>query len=191
MKYQLKVIIASTRPTRKGPIVADWFLKLLEEHSEFEVEVLDLKKIDLPMMDEEEHPRFQNYKNEHTKKWSKTIDGADAFVVVTPEYNYSYPASVKNALDYLSNEWKEKPWGFVSYGGVSGGTRSVQDMKMPLTTLNIMPLSQAVNIPFFTQFINDEGVFEGNEPLVKSAHSMLTELLRWTEALKGMREKRK
>lgn len=188
MKYQLKIIIGSTRPTRKGPIVADWFLKIAKQHPDFEVELLDLKEIDLPLMDEPNHPRLQKYINAHTKKWSKTIDSADAFVIVTPEYNFGYPATLKNALDYLSVEWSDKPMGFVSYGGISGGTRAVQELKLPVTALGMMPIPQAVNIPFFTQFINDNDVFEANDTLEKSANVMLTKLQNWAKALKNMRE---
>lgn len=188
MKYQLKIIIGSTRPTRKGPVVADWFLKMIQQHSNFEVELLDLKEINLPFLDEPNHPRLQKYTKSHTKAWSKSIAAADAFVIVTPEYNYGYPAPLKNALDYLSMEWSEKPVGFVSYGGVSGGTRAVQELKSTITTLGMMPLPQAVNIPFFTQLINENDVFEGNEALENSAHLMLTALERWTKALKEMRE---
>lgn len=190
MKYQLKVIIASTRPGRKGPLIAHWFLDILKQHSDFEVEVLDLKEINLPFLDEPEHPRLQNYKHGHTKKWSGIINSADSFIFITPEYNFGYPATLKNALDYLFHEWQEKPVGFVSYGGVSAGTRAVQAIKQTVTTLGMAPLMQAVNIPFFTQLINEDGVFEGNANLEKSARSMLKQLLRWTKALKEMREKR-
>ncbi len=190
MKYQLKIIIASTRPGRKGPLIAHWFLDILKQHSDFEVEVLDLKEINLPFLDEPEHPRLQNYKHGHTKKWSGIINSADSFIFITPEYNFGYPATLKNALDYLFHEWQEKPVGFVSYGGVSAGTRAVQAIKQTVTTLGMVPLMQAVNIPFFTQLINEDGVFEGNANLEKSARSMLKQLLRWTKALKEMREKR-
>lgn len=190
MKYQLKIIIGSTRPGRKGPIVAEWFLKQAKQHEGFEVEVLDLKEIDLPFMDEAAHPSQQQYTKDHSKKWSKTINSGDAFVMVTPEYNFSAPATLKNALDFLVKEWQDKPMGFVSYGGVSAGTRAVQDLKLPLTTLGMTPLTQAVNIPFFGQFINDQNEFEGNEVLEKSAQTMLDKLYDYAEALKGMREKR-
>ncbi|PJX21782.1 NADPH-dependent FMN reductase [Psychroflexus sp. S27] len=188
MEYKLKIIVGSTRPGRKAPIVADWFLELAKQYSNFEVELLDLKEIDLPLMDEPNHPMMQKYTKDHTKKWSKTIDEAVAFVFITPEYNYGRPATIKNAMDYLFNEWQEKPVGFVSYGGVSGGTRAVQELKLPTTTLGMMPLPQAVNIPFFAQFINDDNVFEANEPLKKSADVMLNKLQAWTKALKEMRE---
>ncbi len=188
MKYQLKVIIGSTRPSRKGHIVANWFLDILKQHEYFEVEVLDLKEINLPFMDEPEHPRLQKYTHAHTIAWSKKIATADAFVMVTPEYNYSYPATLKNALDYLVKEWENKPMAFVSYGGLSGGTRAVQALKLPVTTLGMMPLPQAVNIPFFNQFINEDNVFHGNETLVISAEVMLDKLKIWTKTLKAMRE---
>lgn len=186
-KYKLKVIIGSTRPTRKGHIVANWFVEIASQHTDFEIEVLDLKTINLPLFDEPEHPRLQKYVHEHTKNWSKKINDADAFVFVTPEYNFSYPATLKNALDYLVAEWDKKPAAFVSYGGVSGGTRAVQGLKLPITTLGMMPITQAVNIPFFTQFINAENVFEANEILVDSADTMLKTLKEWTIALKTMR----
>lgn len=189
MKYKLKIIIGSTRPSRKGPIVANWFTEIAKQHSDFDVEVLDLKEINLPLMDEPEHPRMQKYAHEHTKSWSKVINEADAYVIVTPEYNFGYPATLKNALDYLSVEWQDKPMAFVSYGGVSAGTRAVQELKSPVTTLGMVPLTEAVNIPFFAQFINEKGIFEGNEPLIKSAHAMLKKLKYWTEALQQMRKK--
>lgn len=188
MKYKLKVIIGSTRPSRNGPIVADWFLKMAKQYPDFEVELLDLKEIDLPLMDEPNHPRLRQYTKEHTKKWSQTIDEADAYVMVTPEYNYGRPATLKNAMDYLFEEWQEKPVGFVSYGGISAGTRAVQELKLTITTLGMMPLPQAVNIPFFSQFINENDVFEASEPLEKSANIMLNKLQNWTKALKRMRE---
>lgn len=190
MKYKLKIIIGSTRPSRKGPLVARWFLDIAKQYSHFDIEVLDLKEINLPLFDEAEHPRLQKYAHEHTKAWSKLIHDADAFVMVTPEYNFSYPATLKNALDYLVVEWQDKPMGFVSYGGVSAGTRAVQALKLPVTTLGMMPLTEAVNIPFFTQFINDEGNFVGNEPLINSAKTMLDKLQQWAEVMKAMRDKK-
>lgn len=189
MAYKLKIIVGSTRPTRKGHLVADWFSDIAKQHPEYEVEVLDLQEIDLPLMNEPEHPRLRQYIHDHTKSWSASIDEADAFVIVTPEYNYSFPATIKNALDYLSMEWQEKPVGFVSYGGMSGGMRAVQALKLPVTTLGMVPLAQAVNIPFFGEYINEEGHFIGNESFERSANTMLDKLKDWTEALKGMREK--
>src|SRR4051812_13598023 len=102
--YNLKIIIASTRPGRKGPAVAEWIYNLSKERNTFNVELLDLAVINLPFLDEPEHPKFKKYQHEHTKKWSHTIDEGDAFILVTCEYNYGYPAALKNALDYLFQE---------------------------------------------------------------------------------------
>ena len=172
----LKIIIASTRPGRKAPAIADWFYGIAVKHTDFNVEVLDLAKINLPFLDEPEHPRFQKYQHQHTKDWSAIITPADAFVIVTSEYNYGYPATIKNALDFLSKEWAYKAVGFVSYGGVSGGTRAVQMLKQVITALDMMPISMAVHIPAFTKHMDADGKFMNDPGLDKSADMMLTDL---------------
>ncbi len=185
--FNLKIIIASTRPGRKGPAVAEWVYGLSVNRALFNVELLDLATINLPFLDEPQHPRLKQYAHDHTKKWSKTIEEADAFIFVTPEYNFGYPATLKNALDFLYLEWNYKPVGFVSYGGIAAGTRSVQQLKQVVTAQKMMPLAEAVNIPFFTKHIDDAGIFKGDEILNKSAETMLDELLKWTAGMKTMR----
>jgi len=106
---------------------------------------------------------------------------------VMPEYNYGFNAPLKNAIDYLHVEWQYKPVGFVSYGGVSGGTRAVQMLKQVVTTLKLMPLPEAVTIPFVAQFIDDEGAFAPNEMIEQSGKAMLDELVRVSGALAGLR----
>ena len=132
---RLAVIVASNRPGRIAPAVTEWFVSAAREHGGFEVEVLDLAEIDLPFLDEPDHPRLRRYTHQHTRDWSARIEAADALVIVTPEYNYGMPAVLKNALDYLHQEWAYKPVAFVSYGGVSAGTRGVQMAKQVVTTL--------------------------------------------------------
>jgi NAD(P)H-dependent FMN reductase len=184
----LQVVIASTRQGRKGNGVGAWFVERACVHGKFDVELIDLKEVNLPLFDEPCHPRLQQYEHEHTKGWSATVERADAFVFVTPEYDYSAPASLVNALQYLVNEWAYKPVGFVSYGGVSGGTRGVQMTKELVTTLKMVPLFEAVTIPFFTQYFDEKtGAFAPGELQEKAAVVMLDELLRWTEALKQLR----
>jgi len=185
----LHVVIASTRPERKGPLVASWFIKQVDVFGQYRTELIDLASVNLPMFDEPRHPRFRKYEHEHTKAWSAIIDRADCFVFVTPEYNYSGPPSLINALDFLSQEWAYKPVGFVSYGGVSGGTRSVQMLKQTATALKMMPMMEAVSIPFFAQHINkDTGVFDPGPTQSAPAQTLLKELARWAHALKPMRE---
>src|ERR1700761_4265801 len=109
-----------------------------------------------PLPHEPRHPRFPQYEHEHTKRWSATVTRADAFVFVTPEYDHGPPASLVNALQYLQKEWAYKPVAFVSYGGVSGGTRAVNGIKVTVVSLKMMPIFEAVSIPFFTAFIDSE-----------------------------------
>ena len=188
--YNLKIIIASTRPGRKGPALANWIFEVAKKHTEFSVELLDLAVINLPFLDEPNHPRFQKYTKEHTKKWSATIAAADAFIFVTPEYNFGYPASLKNALDFLYNEWTYKPVAFVSYGGIAGGTRSMQALKQVISAMNMVPVLEAVNVPFFTKYIDEQNKFNADEGINKAAEGMMKELLKWTGVMKEMRDKK-
>jgi len=184
----LQVIIVSTRQGRLGPAVADWFHRQAQAFDGFDVELVDLADVNLPLLDEPHHPRLANYQHEHTKRWSAIVSRADAFVFVTPEYNYGAPPSIVNAIDYLNKEWAYKPLGFVSYGGVSGGTRSVQMIKQLVTSLRMMPIPEAVSIPFFTQYIDMEtGAFAPGETQATAATTMLDELLRWSGALSVLR----
>lgn len=185
---KLSVIVVSTRPGRQGPAVARWVQRYGEQHGKFEVELVDLAEVGLPLLDEAAHPRLKQYEQEHTKRWSAIVEASDAFVFVTPEYNFGSPPSLINALDFLFQEWAYKPCAFVSYGGVSGGLRSVQMTKQVVTTLKMMPIPEAVTIPFFNGFISDESEFTPNELHEKSAQAMLDELARWEGALRTLRE---
>ena len=183
----LQIIIASTRPGRVGLPVADWFAARAEAHGAFELDVVDLAELALPFMDEANHPRLKRYEHQHTKDWSARVEAADAFVFVHPEYNHSFTAPLKNALDFLHSEWAYKPVGFVSYGGIAAGTRALQALKAPVTGLKMTPVVEAVNIPFVRQFVNEDEVFEANEVLEQAADAMLDELVRVEAALRPLR----
>ena len=184
---KLKIITSTVREGGKGIVLAKWLTEKAKNLGQYEVELLDLAEINLPMMNEPNHPRMQDYKYEHTKKWSEKIAEGDAFVVVLAEYNFGMPAAIKNAFDYLHNEWAYKPVAFLSYGGVSGGLRATQMMKQIVTTLNMMPIAQQVNIPFFAKMIDEENVFVPNETVDKSAEGMLKELEKWSKVMETMR----
>lgn len=184
---KLKIITSTTREGRSGVAVEKWITHFAKENSDFEVELLDLSVINLPFLDEPKHPRLQDYKHEHTKKWSAKISEAEAFIIVLGEYNYGFPAPIKNALDYLFNEWAYKPVAFVSYGGVSGGLRATQMLKQVVTTLSMMPITAQVNIPFFSKLIDENLVFQPTEIIEKSALHTLSELKKWSDSLKLMR----
>ena len=181
------IIIASTRPGRVGLSVGEWVRDRAAEHAGFEVKVLDLAEINLPFMDEPNHPRLRQYTHQHTKDWSAAVDDLDAFVFVLPEYNYGMTAPLKNALDYLSQEWQYKPVGLVSYGGLAGGTRAAQMLKQVVTALKMMPLTEAVAIPFVNQYLDDEQRFQPTESMENSLETMFKELGRWAVALQAMR----
>jgi NAD(P)H-dependent FMN reductase len=142
------------------------------------------------MLDEPNHPRLRQYTHQHTRDWSAQVDAAEAFVFITPEYNHGYPAALKNAIDYLHWEWSDKPVGFVSYGGVAAGTRALQQLKQVVSVLKLLPVSEAVNLPFFTQFIDEDGVLQPNEVMEQSASAMLDELLRVEDAIAPLRSSR-
>jgi NAD(P)H-dependent FMN reductase len=183
----LTIIIASTRPGRAGLPIGTWFAERARAHGVFDVSVADLAAVDLPMFDEPEHPRLRRYRNAHTKGWSATVGAADAFVFVTPEYNHGYPASLKNAIDYLSEEWAYKPVGFVSYGGVAGGTRAVQQLKPVVGALRMHPVVDAVHIPFVAQFLDENGALQANEVMQEAVVTMLDELELAEAALRPLR----
>ena len=184
---RLGVIVSSVREGRVGMPVAEWFAGAARAHGGFDVEMLDLKVWDLPMLSEPNHPRLQKYTQDKTRQWSAAITACDAFAIVTPEYNYGAPPALINALDHLYNEWGYKAAGFVSYGGISGGLRSVQHAKAMLTTFKVVPIVEAVAIPFVGKLV-DNGVFAADEKLDKSATAMLDELARWTKALNALRQ---
>lgn len=184
----LQIIIASTRPGRVGPKVAEWIEKAAHEHAGFEeIDLVDLAAVDLPMMNEPHHPRLRRYVHQHTKDWSARVDSADAFVFVMPEYNYGFSAPLKNAIDYLQQEWAYKPVGLVSYGGVSAGTRAAQMIKEVVTTMRMMPVLEAVPIPFVHNMINEDNQFQPNGTMTAAAKTMFDELCRVSHALRPLR----
>lgn len=183
---RLAIIVASTRPGRQGIALAEWFQGAAEKHGGFEIDFVDMADVNLPFLDEPNHPRLKRYEHDHTRAWSERIEAADAFVFVTPEYDYSMSPVLLNALQFLSSEWHYKPAGILSYGGISAGLRAAQMTKSALTALKIFPIAEAVSVPFFTQFIED-GVVQPNEMMTDSAAVVLNELAKVEAALRPLR----
>ena len=188
MLPKLQVIITSTRPGRVGPAAAKWFRNFAEQHGKFEAELVDVNDFALPVYDEPYHPLMQNYQHEHTHKWSASVAVADAYVFVTPEYNYGPTPAFVNALNYLYKEWNYKPCGFVSYGGAAGGVRAVQLEKLLAVTLKMMPMVEGVMMPMISDSLGEDGRFQSNDLIDASATALLDELLKWTNGLKAMRD---
>ncbi|MET7878353.1 bifunctional NAD(P)H-dependent oxidoreductase/GNAT family N-acetyltransferase [Micromonospora profundi] len=184
----VQVIVASTRPGRLGPAIADWFVQATlpaATAGAVTLDVADLADIGLPLLDEPEHPSSGVYEHEHTRAWSRRVAAADAFVVVTPEYNYAMPAALKNAFDFLYHEWAWKPVAFVSYGNTSAGTRSVQMAKQVVTTLKMMPIGATVALRI-AESTRDGQVLQ-SEGLDETARRMLLELTRVASAMRPLR----
>jgi NAD(P)H-dependent FMN reductase len=173
---RLMIVIASVREGRVGLSVGRWVQAEAEQQGRFDIDLVDLAEQNLPLMTEPNHPRMQRYTFEHTKAWSERVAGADAFLFVIPEYNYTFTAPLKNAIDYLSREWSNKALGFLTYGGVSGGTRAMVGLLPAVQALNLHPVHPAVNVPFVRQFVNDEGEFDPNEVTAKATRDMLAAL---------------
>ena len=185
---KLGIVIASVREGRAGLPIAEWFVERARAHGGFDITLIDLKTVGLPLLAERHHPRLRQYEQETTKAWSAIVAGLDAFVFVTPEYNHSTSPALLNALDHVYVEWNYKAAGFVSYGGVSGGIRAVQMVKLTLLALKMVPIVEAVPMPFFSQLIEKEtGAFKGSDAYEKAAVVMLEELRRWDAALATLR----
>ncbi|MBG6105167.1 NAD(P)H-dependent FMN reductase/GNAT superfamily N-acetyltransferase [Micromonospora vinacea] len=183
------VLMCSTRPGALGPVVTQWLTETVASRAAalgVELVPVALGDLNLPFLDEEEHPSSGVYQQEHTRRWSAIVDAADGFIVVTPEYNYGMPATLKNALDYLSREWAWKPIGFVSYGHTSAGTRSVQHAKQVVTTLRLVPLGATVAIRIGDAVENGRLLPDATRDT--AGVGLLDELVRVAHALRPLRE---
>lgn len=191
-KPNLLVVICSTRPGRVGKPVGDWFSEQARADGRFNVDVADLAELDLPFLDEPNHPAKHAYTKEHTKDWSAQVVKADAVVWVMPEYNHTLNAPMKNAIDFLFWEWQKMATGFVSYGGVSAGLRAVVGAQTPLLNVGSVVTAARVTIPFVATQMKD-GAYSPTEEVAISVTPMLDELAGLVEVLgserAGIRDK--
>lgn len=183
---KILVIIGTTRENRAGEKIARAFFREAEKRTDAEFELIDLRDYPLPFYDEPTSPKGigLNYKNEVAKKWAQKIAESDGFVIVTAEYNHGYPAVLKNALDYVYDEWNNKPVSFVSYGGAAGGSRAVQQLRQVVIELQMVPLREQIILPFFSQLINEDGTMKDPD-WGKKVNKVLDQLIMWTDFLKN------
>ena len=156
---KLLVVLASVRKGRNGEKVANWFADEVKKDGRFEPELVDLKELNLSYELPETLPSMiQNgeYEEEKDRKWAKTVNDADAVVFVSPEYNHGMPASLKNALDYLSAEWNNKPTGFVGYGA-AGAPYSQAALGLVAGWLKLDMVSARVGISEIWAAFNEDG----------------------------------
>lgn len=191
---RLAVITGSTRPGRRGTQVAEWVRDRAAAHlrNRADIAVVDLADLDLPLLDEVAPAAIGEYRNPHTKRWARLVGSFDGFVFVTPEYNHSMPAALKNAIDFLFGEWNDKAAGFVSYG-LTGGTRAVEHLRLTLAEVKVACVRSQVALGLFTDF----DIPDMSEPgtLTPAPHHdsvlarMLDELADWATALRPLRER--
>lgn len=180
------IVVGSVRPVRVGPVVAEWVRGEAERAGGWEIDYVDLAELALPFMDEPNHPALRKYTKQHTLDWSERVDAADAFVFVSPEYNHGFSPALKNALDFLGQEWWRKPYGVASYGGISGGTRGITALEPVLTQLGMLRVSAEVELPFVATQIED-GVFTPTARQSAILDKQLVELAALAVALKPLR----
>jgi NAD(P)H-dependent FMN reductase len=182
---RIGIILGSTRPNRNGEQVARWVHHLASQRGDAEYEIIDLRDYDLPNYDEPFPSSMGQYQNEHTKRWARTIDALDGFVIVTPEYNHSIPGALKNALDFVYAEWNNKAVGFVSYGSALG-VRSVEHLRQVAGHLQLADVGQTVSLSLFTEFENMQ-TFTPADISVGALNTMLDQLIAWSRALAPLR----
>ncbi len=185
----VKIILGSTREGSLGKPVGQLVTELAKQESSWKVEVLDLKEWQLPLYNESVTPKSrETFTNEVAKRWSDKITEGEAFIIVTPEYNHGYPASLKNALDWLFKEWNRKPVAFVGYGAAAGGARAIEQLRQVVAELEMVSLRNHVLVPLVWQAFDAEGK-PLNDHLAPSLKEMFTELTWWGEALQVARTK--
>lgn len=187
----VKVILGSTRPNRFGGHIADWIMELTKQHPDTTFELVDLKDINLPLLDEPVAPLLGQYTQPHTKAWARIIDEADGFIIITGEYNYSIPAALKNAMDYLAAEWRYKPVAFVSYGAAAGGARAVEHLRSSIANIGMFDLRDQVTIVDYWTQQDENGVFRPSSEQTEMANKLIKRISFWSNYLKPAREQLK
>lgn len=187
----IKIIAGSTREGRFSDKAAIWIAEEIKKQEGVEVEVLDLRDYNMPFFNEPVSPSFKKepYKNEAVARFTKKIDEGDAFVIVTPEYNHGTSGVLKNAIDWVYQEWNNKPVAFLSYGSV-GGARAVEQLRLNAIELQMAPVRNAVHIPgeqYFPAVFGKTKFSELFALQADNAKAMITQLLWWTRALKNAR----
>ncbi len=175
---RVAVVAGSTRPNRQARAVADWVCA--DPLSDLELVLVDLAEIDLPFLAEPSPAAFADYQLQSTRQWSELIETVDAVVLVSPEYNHSTSAVLKNALDHLYAEWRDKPVAFVGYG-IEGGQRAVEHLRLVTAELGMAGVRSQVSLSLMTDY--RDGQLEPRPFQTERRERMLAELTRWAQAL--------
>ena len=182
---RIAIVVGSTRPNRVAASVAEWVLDNAPTDSGVEFELVDIADQNLPLLDEPMPPAMGQYSKDHTKAWAEKVASFDGFIFVTPEYNHSVPAALKNAVDFLYAEWNNKAIGFVSYGS-AGGTRAVEAWRLIAAELQMADVRAQVFLPFSNDFA-DMSTFQPSEGATGALQELFSQVTAWSEALKPLR----
>ena len=182
---KIGIILGSTRPGRNGEQVAKWVYDLASRRGDAKFELIDLRDYPLPHLDEPLPPSMGQYQNEHTKRWAAKIASFDGYIFVTPEYNHSTSAALKNALDYLYAEWNNKAAGFVCYG-LAGGVRAVEHLRLVCAELQIADVRHQVTLSLLTDFENYT-VFKPGDHAAAWLDTLIDQVIAWSTALAPLR----
>jgi len=177
---RLAVVVGSTREGRFGPTVARWFVGQAQLRPDMHVDLIDLIDVDLPSA-------YPASASPAVEAFARRIDEADAVVVVTPEYNHGYPAALKQAIDLLRAEWRAKPVGFVSYGGMSGGLRAVEQLRQVFPELGAMTVRNSVSFHNVWPLFDETGQPRDPAGCNAAAAGMLDQLAWWGQPLRTAR----
>lgn len=175
---RLAIITGSVRDGRFGPTVTSWIARVAAERPEFEIDVIDLAALEIPA---------DMSVNDDQREFAARIEAADAFIVVTPEYNHSFPGPLKTAIDSLKTQWQGKPVGFVSYGGISGGLRAVEALRIVFAELHAVTVRDVVPFPMAWTKFDENGEPVETEVVGVAADALLNNLTWWALALKKAR----
>lgn len=184
---KLLVIVGSDRPGRIGERVSKWVGKSLQAFPEFAVDFADLAQLDLGLKLSSHHPRTGIYEG-GVRELATKLGTADAFIIITPEYNHGYSAILKHAIDSVYAEWFTKAGAIISYGAASGGLRASEQVRQVLAELRTHITRNAISISGASQKINEDGMWIGAEDMVPAFKSVVDELYWWAKALKTARE---
>jgi NAD(P)H-dependent FMN reductase len=182
---RILVIIGSTRQNRFGETVATWFMTRAAERTDMTFTVVDLRDWKLQYYDRP-LPATRGEYDEEAQRWAAVVGAADGFVIVTPEYSHGYPAVLKSALDAVYHEWVRKPVAFVSFGGWSGGTRAVEQLRQVAIELQMAPIRASVVFQF-AQRLFVEGTLQNPDLFDSAAGLLLDDLAWWSAALRTAR----
>ena len=186
MKQKIAIIIGTTRPGRVGDKIANWYFDQVKDTAGADFEVIDLKEVNLPLLDETIPASQGKYQNDHTKEWAKKIAGFDAYIWVTPEYNHTAPASLLNAISFVNPEWHRKPVAMVSYGGM-GGVRAAEHLRQVAGELQMAAIRLSVMVREPWVAIDEAGNVKPEFIHGNPVHQ-IEDLLWWANALSEKRQ---